>query len=85
MLTVGVLKSKVELVLRVEHFKTRVTAPRTLETTTFTIDINTYILGKLLCILQPSIPKIELKAMQLNALYLNVCMYLDGMDEIWTG
>ena len=57
MLTVGVLKSKVELVLRVEHFKTRVTAPGTFETATFTVYIHTYILGQLLGILKSSIPK----------------------------
>ena len=56
MFTVGVLKSKVELVLGVEHFKTRVTTPGTLDTATLTIYIHTYILGQLLCILQSSIP-----------------------------
>ena len=56
-LTVGIFESQIKLVLGVEHVKTGpCSSPRTLETTTGTVYIHTYILGKLLRVLQPSIP-----------------------------
>ena len=55
-LTVGVFKSQIKLVLGVEHVKTGpCSSPRTLETTTSTVNVHSNILGKLLGILQPSI------------------------------